>query len=200
MENIEAFNQSLFLMINATPATPAWLIDTALFFANYVILMVPVVLVAMWLAGDARQRELAIRVCAVTFLALGANQLIGLAWPHPRPFVIGLGHTFLDHAPDPSFPSDHGTVFASFVLTLLLGGMMRTGCIALVAGVAVAWARIFLGVHYPLDMLGALTVSCVAWVVIVPVWKAGGPAITRLAVTLYRVLFARPISLGWLRR
>ncbi|MFD1561766.1 phosphatase PAP2 family protein [Paraburkholderia silviterrae] len=199
METLEALNRSLFLSINATPATPPWLIDTALFIANYLILLVPLTLVLMWLSGDARQRATAIRACAVTLLALGVNQAIGYVYPHPRPFVIGLGHTFLAHASDPSFPSDHGTVFSTFVLTLLMGGRVRTGLFALAVGVAVAWSRIFVGVHYPFDMIGAVVVSCLVYAVAAPVWMACGAALTRFAVALYRALLSAPIRLGWLR-
>lgn len=199
METLEALNRSLFLAINATPSTPPWLIDTACLIANYLIFLVPLVLVLMWLSGDARQRTIAIRACAITLLTLGVNQVIGLVWPHPRPFVIGLGHTFLAHAPDPSFPSDHGTVFSVFVLTLLLGKMVRTGLLALAVGVAVAWARVFLGVHFPFDMIGAFAVSCGVYAVAAPVWKACGASLTQFAVALYRALLAGPIRLGWLR-
>lgn len=199
METLEALNHSLFLAINGTPATPLWLIDTARFIAKYVILLVPLALVLMWLSGDARQRAVALRAFALTMLTLGVNQAIGYVYPHPRPFVIGLGHTFLAHAPDPSFPSDHGTVFSVFVLTLLLGGMVRTGLFALVAGVAVMWSRVFLGVHYPFDMIGAFVVSCVVYAAVAPLWRASGAALTQGAVTVYRTLLARPISLGWLR-
>lgn len=134
METIEAFNQAFFLMINGTPATSAWLVGTALFAANYLIWLVPFVLVGMWLTGKARQRELALRACRVAMLALGANQLIGLVWQHPRPFTLGLGHTFLVHAPDSSFPSDHATVFAGVALTLLAGGRRWLGGCTLLAG------------------------------------------------------------------
>ncbi|CAB3787551.1 Putative undecaprenyl-diphosphatase YbjG [Paraburkholderia caffeinitolerans] len=199
MESLEALNRSLFLAINGTPATPHWLIKTALVVANDLILLVPLALVLMWLSGDARKRAIALRVCVVTLVTLGVNQAIGLAWPHPRPFVIGLGHTFFAHAPDSSFPSDHGTVCSVFVLTLLLGGMVRTGLVALVAGVAIAWSRVFLGVHYPFDMIGALVVSCLVYAVITPVWNACGAALMQFAVTLYRSLLALPIRQGWLR-
>lgn len=199
METLEALNRSLFLAINATPATPPWLIDTALLIADYLIFLVPLMLVLMWLSGDARQRAIAIRACAVTLLALGANQLIGLVWTHPRPFVLGLGHTFLAHAPDSSFPSDHGTVYSVLVLTLLLGGMVRTGVLALAAGVAVAWARVFVGVHFPFDMIGAFVVASVVYAVTAPVWRACGAALTQFSVALYRALLAAPIRLGWLR-
>lgn len=199
METIEAFNQAFFLMINGTPATSAWLVGTALFAANYLIWLVPFVLVGMWLTGKARQRELALRACRVAMLALGANQLIGLVWQHPRPFTLGLGHTFLVHAPDSSFPSDHATVFAGVALTLLAGGRRWLGGCTLLAGVAVAWARVFLGVHFPLDMLGAVAVTCLAYGAIAPLWHRGGNAVTLSAVGLYRLVLAQPISRGWLR-
>ena len=198
METIEALNRALFLIINGTPAMPVWLVSSALFAANYLIWLIPLLLTGMWLSGCNRQRELAICACLVALFALGANQLIGLVWSHPRPFAIGLGHAFLPHVADSSFPSDHATVFASVALTLLIGRMRWLGGITLVVGIAVAWARVFLGVHFPLDMIGAVAVACIAYAVIAPLWKMRGPAATRLAVSLYRTLLAWPISRGWL--
>ncbi|MEZ0601117.1 phosphatase PAP2 family protein [Paraburkholderia sp. IW21] len=198
MNTLETFNQALFLMINATPSTPAWQIDVARLIADYLIYLVPLSLVAMWLFGDARQREVAVHACCVTVLALALNQMIGLVWQHPRPFVIGIGHTFLQHAPDSSFPSDHGTVFAGIALTLLLNGARRYGVAILLSGLAVAWARVFVGVHFPLDMVGAVAVACIAFLLIAPLWRAAGTPVTRSLVTAYRKLLAWPIKRGWL--
>lgn len=199
METIEAFNQALFLIINGTPATPVWLVDAALFAANYLIWLIPLLMAGMWLSGSDRQRELAIRACLVALLALGANQLFGLVWSHPRPFAIGLGHAFLSHAADSSFPSDHATVFASVVLTLFIGRMQWLGGIALVAGIAVAWARVFLGVHFPLDMIGAVAITCIVYAAFAPLWNALARQVTRLAIGFYGMVFARLINRGWLR-
>lgn len=107
METLEALNQTIFLVLNATPATPHWLIGMGVIIANYAIWAAPVILVCLWLAGGDERREMALRACFVGFLALGINQLIGMVWYHPRPFAIGIGHAFLAHAPDSSFPSDH---------------------------------------------------------------------------------------------
>ncbi|HHT8903430.1 phosphatase PAP2 family protein [Burkholderia cenocepacia] len=200
MNTLEAFNQALFLMINATPATPPWLIRLATVVADDLIYLIPMLLTSVWLSGSEMQRNLAVRACVVAMVALGANQLICLAWQHPRPFMIGLGHTFIAHAPDSSFPSDHATVFAGIALTLLAGGARMLGGLTLLAGVAVAWARIFLGVHFPLDMLGAAAVACATYVLIVPLWHRAGDAVTRVIVLTYRKLLARPIASGWLRR
>jgi undecaprenyl-diphosphatase len=200
MDTLEAFNQALFLAINGTPTTPAWLMGTALLIADDVIYLIPLLLGGMWLWGNEAQRKLAIRACLVAMLGVGANQLIGLVWQHPRPFMIGLGHTFLPHAPDSSFPSDHVTVLSGVALTLLLGGARRLGGLTLLAGVAVAWARVFVGVHFPLDMLGAAAVACLAYALIAPLWHLAGSAVTRGTIVVYRKLLALPIDLGWLRR
>jgi undecaprenyl-diphosphatase len=198
MNPLEAFNQTLFLMINATPSTPASLIRVARFIAEYGIYLVPLSLIAMWLSGDARRRETALHACCATMLALGINQMIGWLWPHPRPFVMGVGHTFLDHAPDSSFPSDHGTIFACIALTLLLNGVTRLGVVTLLAGLAMAWARVFVGVHFPLDMVGAVIVAGVAIFLLAPFWPWFGASVTRRLVVVYRKLLAAPIGRGWL--
>ena len=198
MNTLEAFNQALFLKLNATPSTPAPLIALARFIADYFVYLVPLLLVAMWLSGDERRRASALRACCVASLALGINQLIALVWPHPRPFMLGIGHTLLQHAPDSSFPSDHATIFASIALTLLVGGVRRYGVVILLSGLAVAWARVFVGVHFPFDMAGAVAVACVAFVLIAPLWRWFGASATRALIAVYRKLLAWPIARGWL--
>ncbi|MCR4298610.1 MAG: undecaprenyl-diphosphatase, partial [Gallionella sp.] len=71
---------------------------------------------------------------------------------------------------------------------------------ALLLGVCVAWARIFLGVHFPLDMIGAVAVAGTVWLGISPVWRRVGNGLTAQAGVIYRALLARPIALGWIRR
>lgn len=200
MNPLESVNQTLFLQLNGGDHTPAWLIHVAIGIADDLIYLIPVLLIAMWLWGGRTHRNLAIEACLVTLLALGANQLIGLVWQHPRPSMIGLGHTWIAHAADSSFPSDHVTVFASIGLTLLLGGARRLAIAVLATGFAVAWARVFVGVHFPLDMVGAVAVAGVAYVVISPLWRKAGDTMTTLAEQLYRMILARPIAAGWARR
>ncbi|MEW9581903.1 phosphatase PAP2 family protein [Paraburkholderia sp. DGU8] len=198
MTTLEAFNQALFLKLNATPSTPAPLIGLARFIADYAIYLVPLALVAMWLSGDPRRRESALRACCVASLALGINQLIALVWPHPRPFMLGIGHTLLHHAPDSSFPSDHATIFASIALSFLVDGVRRYGVAMLLSGVGVAWARVFVGVHFPFDMAGAVAVAYVAFLLIAPLWRWFGESTTRALIAVYRKLLAWPIARGWL--
>jgi undecaprenyl-diphosphatase len=147
MSKLEAFNYALFLRLNGATSSK-WLIDAVSWIADYLIYWVPLLMTAMWLWGGEAQRRLSVRACLVAMVGVGTNQLIGLVWQHPRPFMIGLGHTFLSHTPDSSFPSDHATVFVGIALTLLLGGTRLAGGLTLAAGVLVAWARVYLGIHF----------------------------------------------------
>ncbi len=199
MVKLESLNRAFFLKINAGPAVPAWIVDGATLIANYLIYMIPILLLGMWLWGDEPRRSLALKACLVSLLAVGFNQIIGLAWQHPRPFMLGLGHTYLTHAPDSSFPSDHVTIFAGIGLSLLFSGAARLAFLFLTAGAAVAWARVFLGVHFPLDMLGAVGIACGAFAVVMPIWSKTGSTMTRLSEQLYRKVLARLISSGWIR-
>lgn len=199
MSEIETFNQALFLLINGGDGTPAWLVQIAIGMADYLVDLIPLLLLGFWLWGDHSRRSMAIKACLVVLLGVAVNQVIGAAWPHPRPFMVGLGHTWIPHAADSSFPSDHMTVFAGVGLTLLLDGAAVWAVATLLTGLGVAWARVFLGVHFPLDMAGAVGVAVVAYTAVTPLWRKLGVSVTDLVERLYRHILARPISMGWIR-
>lgn len=200
MNELEALNRTWFLHLNGGAGASAGLRYAALGMGEGLIYLIPALLLSLWLWGDVTSRRLALQACAVTFLALGLAQLIGLWWPHPRPAALGLGHTWLAHPADSSFPSDHLIVFAGVGLSLLLGGRRRLGAAVLGAGVAVAWARIFLGLHFPLDMVGGAGVAALAYALLAPLWRWAGEPLTNRAERLYRAVLARPIAAGWVRR
>ncbi|KAB0671533.1 undecaprenyl-diphosphatase [Oryzomonas sagensis] len=160
---MEKFNEALFLTINAPAHPQALLLASARGLAEWTIWLIPLILALGWLRGDGRQRRLMLEAAASGGAGLLINQGIGLFWQHPRPFMIGLGHTFLAHAPDSSFPSDHATLIWAVAFSLLLHERTRAAGLALaLLGLPVAWARIYLGVHFPLDMAGAALVSLTA--------------------------------------
>ncbi|WP_230371667.1 hypothetical protein [Paludibacterium denitrificans] len=93
MNQLEVLNRALFLQINGGNGTPVWLIRVAIGIADYLIFLIPILLLCLWLWGNHARRSLAIKACLVTLFALGMNQVIGMLWQHPRPFMIGFGHT-----------------------------------------------------------------------------------------------------------
>lgn len=165
MNDLESFNRMLYLKVNAGENTPAWLIQVAIGLADMTIYLIPLLLLIFFWKKDQGLRNLAIKIVLVVVTALTVNLAIRTIWPHPRPFMIGLGKTWLHHAPDASFPSNHMTLFISTGLTLLLSDMRRLGFIMLLMGLGTAWARIFLGVHFPLDMIGAVGTSLISYLI-----------------------------------
>lgn len=201
MNSLENLNQQLYLFINADLSTGSGKIIAASFCAEYLVYVIPLILAIKWCWGDVDQRSIALKACFVTFLALGINQLIIMLWPHPRPFAIGLGHTFIAHAADPSFPSDHATVFSAIGLTIIFAQVRSwSGWLMLIMSGVVAWARIFLGVHFPLDMFGAVIVASVTWLAVTPIWFKYGGAITQQLNKAYCIMFAPLIARHWLKK
>lgn len=199
MNFLEDINNQLFLAVNGPVGSPAWLVEFAKAAGDDLVYLVPLLLIGLWLQGGSERRGLALRAFAAVMLGLGLNQIIGLAWHHPRPFMVGLGHAWIAHAPDSSFPSDHATIFFAMALALLMGGARRLAVAVLACALSVAWARVFLGVHYPLDMAGAALAAIAAWAMTAPLWKTAGAAATDLAERAYRQVFARPIAAGWVK-
>lgn len=200
MDFLESFNQSLFLLINADPATPAWRIHAAMLVANQLILLVPVALAALWLWGGEAQRSLALKVFASIAVALFASYLCGALWPHPRPFAIGLGQAFFPHKATSSFPSNHTIIIATFAWTLVFDRRWAGwGWATLLAAAVVGTSRVYLGVHFPLDVAGGLILAPVALGVAAPVWNRAGAPLTWALQGVYRKLLALPIARGWIR-
>lgn len=170
MSAIELWDQSVFLSLNAGAQAPAFVIAIAKILANWSIYLAMVLMIYAWVQRGRLVRFALLDATCAALIGLGIAQGITAIWYHPRPFEIGLGRQILDHAAEASFPSDHATLMFSLAIPLLCrAGSRRWGVALLLLGFAVAWSRIYLGVHFPLDMLGAFGVAAFASILI---WMA----------------------------
>jgi undecaprenyl-diphosphatase len=164
---MEALNTQLFLLLNAASGLHGAQLWVATALAEWVIWLIPLGLTSLWLLGEPSDQRAAVKALLAALLVLGLNQLIGLAWFHPRPFMLGIGHSYLAHVADSSFPSDHVSLLCAVGLALWTSASVwakRLAALLLAVTPLVAWARIYLGVHFPLDMLGALAAAgTVVW-------------------------------------
>ena len=183
---VELWNQSAFLALNAGAQAPAFVIAIARMLANWSICLALVLLIYAWVRRGRAVRFALLDATCAALIGLGIAQGITAIWYHPRPFEIGLGRQLLDHAAEASFPSDHAILMFSLAIPLLLSaGSRRWGVALVLLGFAVAWSRIYLGVHFPLDMLGAFGVAAFASFLI---WMAD-PRLHRLFYPLLVAIY-----------
>ena len=111
--------------------------------------------------------------------------LVGRLRPPPRAV-----HALVSETRPDSFPSGHAALAFALALAvfLVLAHTVRQRWAAGAAGVlftaAVGLSRVYLGVHYPTDVIGSVLVGTAAMLVWLPVWnRAAGP---RLAQALER--------------
>lgn len=93
-------------------------------------------------------------------ISLLVNQLIGLFYFHPRPYMVGLCTPLFPHGPETSFPSDHATLLFASAFYLLFARRWTTCGVPLLAiALLTAWGRIYGGIHFPFDMAGSMVVG-----------------------------------------
>ncbi|MBC7405085.1 MAG: undecaprenyl-diphosphatase [Cytophaga sp.] len=198
---MEKLNEALFLLINASahPNTVALLL--AKFLAEYAIFLIPIVLILGWLRSNDSARKTLIMATVAGLAGLFINQLIGFIWLHPRPFMGGIGHTLIPHVADSSFPSDHLTLLWAVSLSFICHRQCRSmGMMLTLLGIPMAWARIYLGVHFPFDMVGAAFVAGVSvWFVYKGKRWLVEP-IFNIATSIYVRLFRPLIRRGWVQK
>jgi undecaprenyl-diphosphatase len=171
-------NLHLFDLINAGPDPGRVPLAVAHVLATQVNSIVLLGLAFIWVRGTRKVRGELLEMLLGCAVALGLAQLVLHFWPQPRPFMLHVGTQYLGHAAGPGLPSHHVTFLWALGFSAL--GTRRLAVLGLpllAVGLAVGWSRVFLGVHFPYDVLAAA-----------PVALAGAVAarlLQRLAVPVY---------------
>jgi undecaprenyl-diphosphatase len=134
------------------------------FFAGDMVAVL-IVLVALtflipWGSHRTERRKGAVLSTASAGLALLINQPIAHLVDRTRPFLAHPAHAHLliSQSHDPSFPSDHAT--GAFALAFGIWIYDRTiGAFILVLAAIVGFARVYVGTHYPGDVLGGALIG-----------------------------------------
>ncbi len=103
---------------------------------------------------------------AGTIIAVALNQPLGHLVGRPRPFLaFPHAEVLVPKTNDFTFPSDHAVVAGAVIAGLFLLGDRLLAWIAVVVGLFLAFARVYVGAHYPADVIAGLLFG--AFVVVV---------------------------------
>ena len=141
----------------------AWLGRGLSLLETWAVPVIAIATFALWLLarpGGSRRWKLA-SACALASaaLALLINQLIGKLWHRQRPFASHpSAHVWGSRSHDPSFPSDHASAAFGIAFTIFLFDRVA-GSIFLAAAFFIGAGRVFIGAHYPADVLAGCLVG-----------------------------------------
>lgn len=132
----------------------------------------------------------ALAVPFVVVVAFGVDAVLKLLVREDRP-CQSLRVTTLETCPAPgdwSFPSNHAAIAAAAAVALLFVSR-RLGTLAVVAACAMAVSRVWVGAHYPHDVLAGVVVGAVTALLIMSALRRRAEAAAlRLAATRLRPL------------
>lgn len=167
---------------------PAWF-DRVMEYVGEYGLLLAIVLLVVWCWWSVRRRgdeDAASTVAALVWAPLAAGIAVLVNVPirgfveRPRPFLDHQGlDVLVQGKTDYSFVSDHATIVMALAVGLFVADR-KFGLVGLVLALFGGFIRVYMGVHYPTDVVGgfalgtavALLLSPLAMALLTPVVKA----------------------------
>lgn len=170
---LNTFDLSIYRLINGFAGHNRIVDAVMVFFAKDAPEIYAVLFVIAWFTlpkRDIQSRHALVVAGFSGILALAINVAISHIWFRPRPFAIlpkGSYTELISHSMDASFPSDHTSGSFGFAAASWGETQKWIRYSFTIVAIVVMFARVFVGVHYPTDVLAGLVVgilsSRIAW-------------------------------------
>ncbi len=139
----------------------------AIFCAKYLIALSFILGGAALLRLSKKEQRSIIIFGAIGLPFIYLTALIASHFYHnPRPFVVEHFIPLIAHADDNGFPSDH-VLLASAIAAIWTIYRRRIGLVLWALALLIGVARVYVGVHHPVDIIGSIviagSVSCVLY-------------------------------------
>ncbi|MGK5448417.1 phosphatase PAP2 family protein [Streptomyces radiopugnans] len=149
-------------------------------------------LLGLWAWWTARRRPDAVSaVAGLVWAPLAAGVAVLVNVPirefveRPRPFLTHDGlEVLVDGKKDFSFVSDHATLAMALAVGIFMVNR-RLGLVGILVAVFAGFCRVYMGVHYPTDVIGGLALGTAVTLLLAPVALA-------LLTPLLRAMAASP--------
>ncbi|GAB6458775.1 undecaprenyl-diphosphate phosphatase BcrC [Bacillus cereus] len=154
-------NYKLFQDINQMAGHHPFLDGFMVFVTQKALIIYALTLLAMWFFGKEKYKQSVCFAAFTSVLALCISFVIGQIYFEARPFVSHNVNLLISHAADASFPSDHTTGAFSLAFAILFRHR-KIGTGMLLLAILTGFSRVYVGHHYPFDVLGGIIVGLVS--------------------------------------
>lgn len=159
--SLSQFNIDVFRAINDLGKQYSFLNSAMVFLAEYMVYILGLIIIAYWFTGSRKGRMRVIQAMIAFVIAEVIGKIAGKLYFNYQPFaVLPDVNKLVDHAVDNSFPSDHTILFFSICFSFWLV-RKKKGWLWLILAFCVAISRIWVGVHYPFDVVIGALIGCI---------------------------------------
>ncbi len=149
---LEKFNLSIFNAINSLAGRWGWLDGIFIFCAQWLGYLLILFLIILFLKGKNRRGIIVALISAIIARFVFVEAIRYFVYS-PRPFLVLENiHQLVGHDMESSFPSGHASFFFALAMSVYFFNK-KTGLAFLILAGLISIARIFVGIHWPLDIL-----------------------------------------------
>nr|WP_255287118.1 undecaprenyl-diphosphatase [Bacillus cereus] len=156
---ISHIDHKLFLLINNHVEKSGIIDNIMIFFAEYAQYMFPLLLIMLCLTKQVNSKFATFQVILAFSLTYTKIKLFKLFIYRDRPFISHVDiNQLVEHTANSSFPSNHAT--SAFVIAMTIWFFYkRLGTACLILAIFISFSRVWVGVHYPFDVLAGATLG-----------------------------------------
>lgn len=155
-----ALDYYLFSLINQYAGFNLYIDKTFIFFSEYLIALFVLFFIIEFKNVKAVSNAIISSLAAVLI-----NSAIGFFYFIPRPFVSHKVNLLVNHITNASFPSDHAAVSFAFATAIFLYNR-KVGVFAYAIAFLISVSRVFVGLHYPSDILVGAIVGIIVSLIV----------------------------------
>jgi undecaprenyl-diphosphatase len=155
-------NIQTFRMINDLGKEFLFLNPFFIFYTEYMVIILAVILVGYWFTRALDNRKMVVGAILSFAIAEVLGGIAGRLHSNYQPFAeLSDVNQLIEKTVNNSFPSDHTILFFSICVTFYLYKKKHAWLWIIIAGV-MGISRIWVGVHYPADVLVGASIAVVA--------------------------------------